>query len=96
MRLARLQDWRVFHARTSRTASGGHATAVAGDGVGFPDLVLVKIGVGVLYRELKTDTGRLRDEQSAWGYALREAGADWAVWRPADWPEITETLARRT
>jgi hypothetical protein len=49
---------------------------------GWPDLVLC--GRGLLHRELKTDQGKLTAEQERWGDKLRRAGADWAVWRPAD------------
>jgi len=50
---------------------------------GFPDLVIV--GGGVLWRELKTDTGVLRPEQREWGSVLQQAGQDWAIWRPSAW-----------
>lgn len=49
---------------------------------GFPDLVVV--GTRVLYRELKTEKGRLRPAQVVWVNALTHAGVDVGVWRPAD------------
>lgn len=53
--------------------------------VGFPDLVIV--GGRVLYRELKAEKGRVSAGQWEWLQALEAAGADAAVWRPADWFE---------
>ncbi len=52
---------------------------------GFPDLVIVG-NKGVLMRELKTNTGRMRAQQEVWIGRLARAGADVAVWRPTDWP----------
>ncbi len=61
-----------------------HSTDARRDtSAGFPDLVISGVG-GVLYRELKSDTGRLRPEQMTWLSTLHLGGADAAVWRPAD------------
>lgn len=49
---------------------------------GWPDLVLV--GRTVIYRELKTATGRLTSAQTQWGLWLGDARQDWDVWRPED------------
>lgn len=80
--MARLFGLTTAHFRPALSQSGRWHTAVAGDGKGFPDLVIVGAG-GILYRELKTDVGRLRPEQVVW---LRTLGrvADAGVWRPAD------------
>jgi hypothetical protein len=50
---------------------------------GFPDLVISGQG-GVLYRELKSERGRLRPEQLDWLSRLTQGGADAAIWRPSD------------
>ena len=50
---------------------------------GWPDLALCGRR-GLILRELKTATGRLSRAQRQWGERLTTAGADWAVWRPAD------------
>lgn len=70
------------HFRPAQTTNGWR-TPVSGDGKGFPDLVLV--GSRVLWRELKSDRGRLDADQLRWRDVLLAAGADWDVWRPADW-----------
>jgi hypothetical protein len=54
---------------------------------GFPDRVYAGPG-GVLFRELKTDTGKLSAEQQAWIVGLHAAGLDAQVWRPGDWPTL--------
>ena len=48
---------------------------------GFPDLVICGLG-GVIFRELKTQRGTVKPEQSAWLNTLAAAGADAGVWRP--------------
>lgn len=50
---------------------------------GFPDLVIVG-AERVIYRELKSERGRLRPEQRTWLDALSRAGQDADVWRPGD------------
>jgi len=89
---AQLAGWRVMHHRP--TPAGAHrprwttATTVPG----WPDLTLFAPGRGVLYRELKTDAGRLSIDQRQVLAELAAAGADVAVWRPSDWSEIERTL----
>jgi hypothetical protein len=74
LELARLHGWITAHFRPGMTRKGRWMTAVAGDGVGFPDLVLVRDRV--IYAELKTDVGRIRVEQARWIKLLRRAGQE--------------------
>ena len=68
-------------ARTARA----WRTAVAADGAGFPDLVLAKPG-RLLFVELKSENGRLSQEQARWLAALGlTERAEVKVWRPSDW-----------
>jgi hypothetical protein len=53
---------------------------------GYPDLTLVGLS-GVVFRELKSSTGRLTPAQRTWLDRLNAAGADAAVWRPDSWPD---------
>ena len=90
--MATHNGWLVAHFRSALTPTGWR-TPVAGDGAGFPDLVLVRDRV--LFVELKTDRGRVRPEQEWWGDALARAGAEYHVWRPRDEGEVWRCLTTR-
>lgn len=92
--LAEMRGWQVMHVRRAVAGRKGKwltPTSLAG----WPDLVLFKPGRGILYRELKTDRGRVSADQVAVLGALTAAGGDAGVWRPRDWPVIADTLTRR-
>lgn len=88
--MARLLGWRVAHFRPARTLRGWR-TAVEGDGVGFPDLVLVR-PPRLIAAELKSARGRLTAEQGEWLRLLSAAGVETHIWRPADWDDVEEAL----
>lgn len=93
--LARIRGWMVAHfgmLKVDRRAGPRYLTPVKADGKGFPDLVLVKPGVGCLFRELKTTSGALSENQKAWLHALNASGMDAGVWTPKDWTRIAEEL----
>lgn len=71
IQLARLLGIEWYHTHDSRRSRKG-----------FPDLVLC--GSRLLYRELKTQVGKLTTEQEQWGARLKRAGQSWDVWRPDD------------
>jgi hypothetical protein len=50
---------------------------------GWPDSTI--IGSRVLFRELKTQAGRVTSDQQAIGDMLKAAGQDWQVWRTSHW-----------
>jgi hypothetical protein len=79
---ARARGWLVHHCRPCQRVDGSWTTPVEGH-AGFPDLVLACPGA-VLFRELKTDAGRLTDSQRHWLETLPNAG----LWRPGDWLEV--------
>jgi hypothetical protein len=60
---------------------------------GFPDLVICGPG-GVLFTELKRQSGKVTRAQDEWLNALSLAGALAVVWRPSDWPDAYYTLYR--
>jgi len=92
--LAHSCGWRVAHFRTVRVqrANGSvyYATALAADGAGFPDLVLVR--ERVIYAEIKTNRGVLSEEQKIWRDMLLAAGEEWYVWKPKDFESVMEVL----
>ena len=87
---AKARGWLVHHARPAPTRSGGWATPIQGN-IGFPDLVLAKQG-RLVFAEVKTERGTLGEYQQEWLDALDGEGRLVTVWRPADWPTITELL----
>jgi hypothetical protein len=82
MQLARVLGWRCYHTHDSRRSAAG-----------FPDLVLVR--ERVIYAELKSDKGTLKHEQEEWLDALRTAGQEAWLWRPADWEDVVQVLTRK-
>jgi hypothetical protein len=91
---AMIAGWRVHAERTSRTQSGGYATAIQGH-AGFPDLVLVR-GDRVMVVELKRKPNRVEDEQRAWLDALSAAGVETRVcWVPEGQDEFIKELTKR-
>jgi hypothetical protein len=95
---AELLGWRWAHFRPAKT-SHGWRTPVSGPlGAGWPDLVLVRDRDGrMLFVELKSEYGRVSEDQSAVLDYLRriERLHGWlgvGVWRPSDWDRIVEIL----
>lgn len=93
--LARHAGWLAAHFRPCLSQAGRWLTAVQGDGVGFPDLVLVHPATGrLLFAELKTDRGRLTEAQLAWNHALAACppAVEYECWRPKDMADIKQVL----
>ena len=90
--LAHWHGYKVAHFRPARTAHGWR-TAGQYDAKGFPDLVMINPEQGrVLFREIKSDGGRLDDDQALWRNWLVSAGADWGLWQPKDRDDVVATL----
>ena len=62
-----------YHPRDSRRSEPG-----------WPDSTIIGPH-RIIYRELKSEWGRLSPEQTRVGYLLQAAGQNWQVWRPSDW-----------
>ncbi len=91
--LAKLYGWRVAHFRPGMNRRGDWQTAVAGDGAGFPDLIMCR-GNRCIVAELKTDkvSAKATPEQREWLEAFRAAGIYADIWRPEQWNKIVEIL----
>ena len=81
-RVATECGWMHYHTHDSRRSTPG-----------FPDLVLVR-GSRIVFLELKTENGRLTDDQQAWRKALGAVGGsvEYHLFRPSDWREVMEVL----
>ncbi len=80
--LAEYLGWWVWHDNDSRRNKAG-----------WPDLVLIRPG-RLIFAELKTETGRLTDEQRRILSMLKMAGQEVYVWRPMDMETIRGILKR--
>lgn len=79
---AKTLGWSVYHTHNSRRSEPG-----------WPDLALVRDRL--VMAELKTDTGRVSDDQRRWLAMLDAAGVETYLWRPKDLAEVLVVLRRR-
>ena len=86
VQLAHLFGWRVLLVRPARTAHGWK-TPFGADGVGWPDLTLIR-GDRLIFAELKSRRGRLTDDQRVWLDVLSAVGETY-IWRPEQWLDGT-------
>lgn len=87
--IARMNSWMVFHPSPHQVRPGTWRS----DGKGFPDLCLAHPMRGLVFAELKTDKGKLTDEQITWGMAISPF-AEYHIWRPGDIVNIADRLGR--
>lgn len=92
--LAKLHGWLVMHTRAVEIRPGVWKTPLTGH-AGFPDLVLAHKYRGVIFAELKSDTGRISEHQRQWHEYLEAGYAEVHIWRPADMQAISDRLARK-
>ena len=93
MKLAKMNQWKIFHASPSQPRPGVWKS----DGKGFPDLVLTSTHIpsrGVIFAELKTMSGKLSAEQVEYAQCLINAGIEYHTWRPSDIDKIAARLGR--
>lgn len=99
--LAHMFGWLVASFRPAQTGKGWR-TPVKYDGKGWPDLVLIHGDGYMIFAEIKTDVGRLSDEQKAWAAHIERCITNigaypdevrYCLWKPKDLPEITRILS---
>lgn len=92
--LAHALGWR--HNHTRRTVGRGHRWTTATSVIGWPDLTLwSERQQRLIFAELKTDRGRVTDDQAAVLASLERAGQEVHVWRPTDLDQIARTLTQK-
>lgn len=89
---AEKRGWTVIHHPDSRRATGK----------GFPDLWMIREAgeyesgtqhqTMIMYRELKSMTGKNEPEQDELQLIIGSAGEDVSVWRPCDWERIKREI----
>ena len=88
--IAKMNGFRVHHARPVQQANGRWLTAIAGD-AGFVDLVLAHPERGVIFLELKAEKGKLSPGQLAWAHALSKH-VEYYLIRPQDLEKLAKRL----
>jgi len=75
-----------------RSAKGAIFT---GGLTGKTDLVLFSLqGKGIIYAELKSETGKLSKAQAVFRNLIIINGGEYYLWKPSDLPAIVERLSR--
>lgn len=92
IQVAKLYGWLVDHTPPMRSHSGDIYT---GGLTGKTDLVLFsQRGKGIIFAELKTETGRMSTAQCWFKDVIDMNGGEHYVWRPSDMDAIVERLSR--
>ena len=87
--LLKLYGWRYTHFRPARTKHGW-VTAITGD-PGFPDYLALKDKIMLVF-ELKSEKGKVSEDQQAWHDDFKKAGITVLVFRPSDFDSIARLL----
>jgi len=93
IKIAKSLGWYAYHALPGQ-GRNKHLTLFIGKR-GFPDLVLCR-PPRLLFVELKSETGKLSNDQQEWLEALCACGVEVHVWRPSDLERVTTILSGET
>ena len=82
---AKLFSWLYYHTHRSQFSPAG-----------FPDCVFAtgdrRVPEPVIYAELKSEKGKLSEDQRRWLYVLARAGERVFVWKPSSLDQIIQVL----
>jgi hypothetical protein len=95
LKLIRFAGGCALHVRYSQgVLQGAHGPRSSDhdDASGWPDLVIVRPGKEILYRELKREGKEADGAQRRWGGLITSAGGNWDVWKPSDENRILREL----
>lgn len=81
---AKRRNWRVAHAGRAWVGGKEDGQFITPMAKGWPDLTLAKEGHRLVFIELKTEEGRVDDEQWMWLRLLNKCGARAIIIRPSD------------
>ena len=92
--LAELYGWSYYHQVTGVICPSCHKpTFSKREGPGFPDLVLAHPNGRLIFAELKSQKGKLREGQPEWLALLNTGrGREVYLWRPSDMDTIALIL----
>jgi hypothetical protein len=92
---AELRGWRVFKDRATNMPRSCKVCKApirtARNAAGLPDLILVR-RPRVVWAELKSERGKLSDEQRAWLMDLAACEQEVYIWRPSEWKDLERVL----
>jgi hypothetical protein len=92
--LAKWHGWLIHHDLPALDKAGNWRTHIEGH-AGFPDLVLAHPQRGLVFAELKAETGKASLPQAKWLAGLEGHTAEAYLWYPGDMKEIEARLALR-
>ena len=87
--IARMNGWIIHHPSPHMVRPGVWRS----DGQGTPDLIMAHRERGLIFAELKVETGKLSTSQVMWANALKP-WCEHYVWRPSQIELIAERLGR--
>lgn len=95
VRLAEMLGWRVWHDNATNAPRAcvvcRAPQAVVRNAAGLPDLILIR-RPRVVWVELKSQRGKLTDDQWRYLEELKASRQEAYCWRPSDWRTIERIL----